>query len=204
MNIGPLVWFQFQGYLLLVCKLIPSPAMIFSSISCFWIRRNFRCLVYWASHNYHSDLYKRFGWLVIPHLLKTLKDLPSPWQQTFNFLLQLRTSYFCLPSPISLQVILEFIYSRLAHIPPILSLSSWHQASCIPVSLTKATTLHLHHYYHLLVLTVSLSSWKCWYHHLQLSGRFQMCYSPHLPASTMQLLMCDSSLYGPLHFWLTD
>lgn len=92
---------------------------------------------------------------VIPYLLKILKDLPSPWQQTFNFLLQLRTSYFCLPSPISSQVILKFIYSLPAHISPILSLSSWHQASCIPVSLTKATTSHLRHYCHLLVLTTA-------------------------------------------------
>lgn len=93
---------------------------------------------------------------VIPHLLRILKDLPSPWQQTFNFLLHLRTACFCLPSPISSQVILGFIYFLIAYLSPILSLSSWHQASCIPVSLTKATTSHcICHYYHLLVLTAA-------------------------------------------------
>lgn len=133
-------------------------------------------------------------------ILRILKDFPSPWQQAFNFLLQLRTAWFCLPSLISSQVILGFIYFLLAYLSPILSLSSWHQVSCIPVSLTKATTLHLH----MSLLSsscpnscflgeISLGSWKCWYHHLQLFGHFQMCCSPHLPASTMQLLMCGSS-----------
>lgn len=137
---------------------------------------------------------------VLPHLLRILKDLSSPWQQTFNFLLHLRTACFCLPSPISSQVILGFIYFLLAYLSPILSLSSWHQASCIPVSLTKATTSHLH--MSLLSFScpnscflgeISLGSRKCWYHHLQLFGHFQMCCSPHLPASTVQLLMCASS-----------